>query len=133
MRKWQHQETGRICETDAYLGPGWDLITYECEHGFKGCCMPGDHLPEECHDASMLPRELDESATVLQFTGTTTRDTDPQSVVDALQNTKFKRILVIGFDEDDELYVSSHTSDIGALLLLMERAKQHLLFDVETE
>ena len=64
----------------------------------------------------------------------TTLDIPCERIIDALQKREFERILVIGFEKDSEsLYCASHTSEIGEQLLLMERAKQHLLFDCETE
>ncbi len=64
----------------------------------------------------------------------TTLDIPCDRVIAALQKREFERILVIGFEKDsDHIYCASHTSEIGEQLLLMERAKQHLLFDCEAE
>jgi len=62
----------------------------------------------------------------------TTLDIPTDRVVAGLDGVKFDRIMVIGIDEDGDLFCSSSQGRIGDLLLLMERAKDYLLHDVES-
>ena len=71
-------------------------------------------------------------AEIIEFTGNTLLDIECRKVVESLIDIEFESILVIGFKEDRELFVASHTSDIGALLLMMEYAKDFLLHDADT-
>lgn len=64
---------------------------------------------------------------------TTTLDIPAERVVKALEGRNFDSLLVIGFEQDsDDIYCASHTCDIGKMLLLMERAKYHLLHECDT-
>jgi len=71
------------------------------------------------------------TAKVLDFTGSNTLELNPKEVVESLGKVDFSRILVIGYDENEELVCHSDTCDIGKMLLLMERAKYFLLHEAE--
>ncbi len=128
-KKWQHEETGIIIECSEQPTPRFHELP-KCEHGVYGCLMPGFHLPEECHTVEMMESQ---EAEILEFPGITTQDIDCSKVIEGLQKIEFEKLLAIGIDKDGNLYCASHTSDIGELLLLMERAKHHLLYEVAAE
>lgn len=37
-----------------------------CEHGIRGCVMPGLHLEEECHTAEMIEDQNEEASTLTE-------------------------------------------------------------------
>lgn len=77
--------------------------------------------------------EIEAEGNVINFTGTTTMDIPCERIIAGLSGNVFERILVIGFIEGSEnIYVASHSSEIGEQLLLIERAKYFLLHNAES-
>ena len=63
---------------------------------------------------------------VVDFTGTTLHDLDPDKVLNAAEG-KLSYVLLIGYDkETDELYIASNTSSGPEALWAMEQCKLEL-------
>jgi hypothetical protein len=60
---------------------------------------------------------------VVSFGGLTKLPLSPEKVLSAALGQPFSRVTVIGVLEDGEEYVASTTSDCGAVLWDMERAR----------
>jgi len=60
---------------------------------------------------------------VVSFGGQTLLPIPPERVLTAALEKTFERVTVIGLTDDGEEYVASSTSDCGAILWDMERAK----------
>lgn len=63
---------------------------------------------------------------VIDFDGITSLDINPDKVLESAKEL-LDMTLVIGYDKEDRLYVASSTSQLGELVLVLERAKQFLL------
>jgi len=63
---------------------------------------------------------------IVDFDGLTKIDIDPDKVLEGALG-KLDLGMVIGYDKEDILYVASSTSQIGDLILILERDKQFLL------
>ena len=63
---------------------------------------------------------------VLQFTGCTRLDIDPDVVLEKAKG-KTEQILVLGSYEDGDLFVAASTANVGALLRLVETFKFKLM------
>ena len=66
------------------------------------------------------------SADVIDFTGTTTLDIDPDRILQSAIG-QMDQVVLIGWDKDGREYFSSSVSDGGTVLWHMERAKLKLL------
>ena len=62
------------------------------------------------------------SAEVVTFPGMTTLPLSVRTVLDAAPD-ELKIALVLGLQEDNSLYFAGTSSDLGEVLLLLERAK----------
>lgn len=60
---------------------------------------------------------------VVSFGGLTKLPLPPEKILNAALEKPFSRVTVIGVLEDGEEYVASSTSDCGAILWDMERAR----------
>lgn len=68
------------------------------------------------------------SGELVNFPGVTRLDTDPALVLEsALKEGKLKRVVILGYDEDEEEYFASSIADGGEVVWLMERMKLKLL------
>lgn len=63
---------------------------------------------------------------VIEFSGETTLDIDPDRVITSAAG-KLKEVTIIGYDNDGELYFASSQGDAGNVLWHLEKAKQALL------
>ena len=63
---------------------------------------------------------------VIQFTGITKHDLDPDIVLEALKG-KLEGFVLLGYTPDGEAYFSSTYADGGTALWLMEQGKKALL------
>ena len=63
---------------------------------------------------------------VIPFTGITTLELDPDRVLEEAKG-KLEGCVVIGFDDDGDLYLASSYADGGTLLWLLESCKQKLM------
>lgn len=59
-------------------------------------------------------------------------DLPPDRVLSQAEG-KLTSVLVVGWDNDDDIYVASSLADGGALLWLIEKAKQQLLMAGERD
>lgn len=66
------------------------------------------------------------TADVIDFTGITTLDIDPDRILQSAIG-QMEQVVVIGWDKDGQEYFSSSVSDAGAVLWHIERAKLNLL------
>lgn len=64
---------------------------------------------------------------VVRFTGITKADLPVEQVLTEACKAQIEPVLVLGYDEDGELYAASSTSDEASLVLLMELFKHRLL------
>ncbi len=62
------------------------------------------------------------TAELVKFPGTTTLPLSVRAVLDAAPD-ELKIALVLGLQEDNSLYFAGTSSDLGEVLLLLERAK----------
>jgi len=67
------------------------------------------------------------SDNILEFTGVTTLDTNPERILKAALNTGLDSLVTLGFTEDGEFYFASNRSDAGTVIFLLEKAKRELL------
>lgn len=67
---------------------------------------------------------------VLPFTGQTTNDIPPEQVLRACADEGLREAIVVGWDANERLWVSSSTSDLREVLWLLERAKNYILTDL---
>lgn len=74
------------------------------------------------------PTDLQPSARVIQFTGITRLDLDPDVI---LENNKgdLAGVVILGWDHDGKEVFASSYADGGPVLWLLERCKQLLLRD----
>jgi len=63
---------------------------------------------------------------IVDFTGTTILDSDPDRILDAAK-TELDTVIIIGEAKDGSLWVSSSTSDKTLTIYLIETAKFELL------
>lgn len=70
------------------------------------------------------------TAEVLDFTGITTLDIDPDRILQSAIG-KMDQVVLIGWDKDGQEYFASSVSDGGTVLWHMERAKLQLLRKVD--
>lgn len=66
------------------------------------------------------------TAQILDFTGITTLDLDPDRVL-AQATGKLQGVVVLGFDKDGDFHFASSYADGGDVLWLLEVAKKKLL------
>lgn len=66
-------------------------------------------------------------ADILQFNGTTLHDLPVVQVLDAAKGKDLTSVLVIGLDQDGELYIASDNGRVAESVYLLERAKKYLL------
>jgi len=66
------------------------------------------------------------TAKILDFTGITSRDIDPERVLIKAQG-QLQAVVVIGYDQDGDLYVATSYADGGDMLWALEQAKEKLL------
>jgi hypothetical protein len=66
------------------------------------------------------------SAEILEFTGVTSLDLDPDRVIDRAAG-KLKSVIIIGYDHDGDEFFASSVADGGEVLWLLERTKLKLL------
>ena len=71
--------------------------------------------------------DSDETDNVIQLTQATSQHIPVERVLDAAKERLNETCLVLGWDEDDLLYVASSTSNAPELLWMIEKAKQALL------
>jgi len=64
---------------------------------------------------------------VVPMHGTTKLDIPADRVIDGARDKDLDTIVVVGLDQDGELYFASSTADAGTVLILLERAKVRLL------
>jgi hypothetical protein len=69
-------------------------------------------------------------ADILNFTGITRLDMDPDRVLSAAV-AKMEGVVVIGYDKDGDEYFASSYADGGTVLWLLERCKTRLLATVD--
>ena len=70
------------------------------------------------------------TADVVSFTGETTLDEPPAGLLEKAKDWGMVRCLVIGTHEDGSLAIGGSFSDVGEMLLLLERAKRDVLAGV---
>lgn len=63
----------------------------------------------------------------------TTHDIPVERVLSSAQEAGLSSVLVLGYDDDGQLYAASSTSDIGLTLLSMEQLKLMLVQDSDGE
>lgn len=66
------------------------------------------------------------TAKILNFTGDTVVDLEPNVILGAACD-KLDAALILGWTVDGDLYLATTTSQIGEMLVLLERAKQVIL------
>jgi hypothetical protein len=66
------------------------------------------------------------TAKILDFTGVTSLDIDPERVL-AKAKGQLQAVIVIGYDGDGELYVATSYADGGDMLWAIDQAKKKLL------
>lgn len=59
--------------------------------------------------------------------GTTTMDIESSKVLSGGLRNCVKDVVLIGYDQDDELYFASAVGDVTKVLWLLEQAKKQLL------
>lgn len=66
---------------------------------------------------------------IVEFPGYTVGDIPEELVLEAAERylNRSLPMIIVGYDENDELYVASTKSEVGELALLLERAKNFLL------
>lgn len=62
---------------------------------------------------------------VIEFGGITKLDIEPDKVLESAKG--LETVFVVGWDKEGDLYAASSTSNLGELLILIERAKEALL------
>ncbi len=65
-------------------------------------------------------------AEILDFTGITKSDLEPDAVLEAAKG-KVLDVIVLGYDENGEEYFASAKADVAAILWLLKRYEKHLL------
>lgn len=68
---------------------------------------------------------------VVQFTGVTTLDLAPDSVLSAALAANLSAVVVVGFDADGMEYFASSVADGADALWHLERAKWRLMREVD--
>lgn len=63
---------------------------------------------------------------VINFPGKPTDDIDPNNVLEGAKD-QCQKVLVLGFDEDDLLYVAASFANVGELLRIVEIFKMKLI------
>ena len=66
------------------------------------------------------------TAKILDFTGITRLDLDPERVLGKAQG-QLQAVIVIGYDHDGEFYAASSYADGGDMLWLLELCKKKLM------
>lgn len=67
-------------------------------------------------------------ADIVIFPGQTTRDFEPDRVIDGLREAKLEGdLLVVGEAQGGELYLAASTSRLPDLLLLLKRAERQIM------
>ena len=73
------------------------------------------------------------SDNVVSFGGLTKLPLSPERILNAALEQEFARVTVIGVAESGEEYVASSTSDCGAILWDMERARHLFMKNADAE
>lgn len=73
------------------------------------------------------------SDNVVSFGGMTKLPLPPEKILSAALGYQFERVTVIGVTESGEEYVASSTSDCGAILWDMERARHMFMKNADVE
>lgn len=63
------------------------------------------------------------SADIIDYPGVTTLPLEPTKVLEAAIAHDLSAVLIVGRQDGGELYLSGSHSDIGEMLILLERAK----------
>ena len=71
------------------------------------------------------------TAQVVPFTGITTLDVDPISVLEAAKEAGMTEVVICGFDADGNEYFASSMADAGAAGFHLDRAKWNLMRQVD--
>lgn len=67
------------------------------------------------------------SDNVVEFDGITTLDIPPTRILARAAGAKLEQCVVVGWDEDSNLYFASSTADAAEVVWLFEVAKKKLL------
>ena len=65
-------------------------------------------------------------ADILDFTGTTKGDIDPDAVLEGAKG-QVSDVIVLGYDRNGEEYFASARADVTAILWLLKRYEKYLL------
>ena len=71
-------------------------------------------------------------AEILDFTGTTKGDIDPDAILEAAKG-RVSDVILLGYDENGEEYFASAKADVTAILWLLKRYEKYLLELPETQ
>ena len=71
------------------------------------------------------------TAQVVPFTGITTLDVDPISVLEAAKEAGMTEVVICGFDADGNEYFASSMADAGAAGFHLDRAKWNVMRQVD--
>lgn len=67
------------------------------------------------------------SGKIVELDVITRLDLDPQRVLSAATNAELQRVVIIGADENNELYFAASEANVGGVLWDIEQAKRTLL------
>lgn len=67
------------------------------------------------------------SADIVDFPGVTILPLEPDKVLEAACHQGLKAVLIIGRGEEGQLYLAGSHSDVGEMLILVERAKSRFV------
>jgi hypothetical protein len=66
-------------------------------------------------------------ADIVNFTGVTRLDVPVERVIEDAKATCLGHVVIIGYDEDGDMYFASSYADGGNVIWLLEQAKKSLL------
>lgn len=69
--------------------------------------------------------------TVVPFTGITTVDEPANQILEKAKDWDLDRCLVVGTDQEGKLVFGGNESDLGTMLLILERAKHYLMTEMD--
>lgn len=70
---------------------------------------------------------------VVDFTGPFFGHIDPERVLNGAKERGLAEVVIVGEDEDGELYIAFSSEHTAEVILLLERAKHRVICDIDDE
>ncbi len=70
------------------------------------------------------------TAEIIKFTGITSIPESPEITLEKAKHWNMDRCLILGWHTDGQFMIGGSFSEMGEMLILLEKAKQHLMASI---